>query len=244
MAPCFVPLGNRLLDSLAPDERNRLACYIEEVRLQVKESLCVSGERIGSVYFPLRSVVCLLARAQGTSGVEVATIGNEGLVGVSLFWGAATLNPAEILQVQVPGIALRMDAEVFSAELTRAGALTEAVRRYTQAFVSQLSQQVACNALHSIEERCARWMLLTHDRMGMEEFPLTQEFLAQLLGVRRASISAVAGELQEAEFHPVPPRPRERHRPRGSRGRLMSVLPGLEGSLRPTHPLTAPFTMP
>ncbi len=166
----------------------------------MKQSLCDTGGRIDSVYFPLGCVVCLLTRARGTSGVEVATIGNEGLVGVSLSWGATTLNPAEFLQVQVPGRALRMEAGAFTDELAAVGALAEKVRRYTQAFVSQLGLQVACNALHSIEKRCARWMLLTHDRVGAHEFPLTQEFLAQMLGVRRASVSSVAGVLQQAGF--------------------------------------------
>ena len=194
------PAGNRLLDFLTPEERGRIANELEEVNLRLREPLCGSGERIDSVYFPLQSVVSLLTRVQGTTGVEVATIGSEGLVGISLSWGATTLNPAELLQVQVPGTALRMGAEAFTVEITRDAGLANAVRRYTQAFISQLCQQVACNGLHSIQERCARWMLLTHDRVDADDFPLTQEFLAQMLGVRRASVSAVAGALQEAGF--------------------------------------------
>jgi CRP-like cAMP-binding protein len=93
-----------------------------------------------------------------------------------------------------------MHAEAFTVELRHDTGLADAVRRYTQAFVSQLCQQVACNGLHSIQERCARWMLLTHDRVDANEFPLTQEFLSQMLGVRRASVSAVAAGLQEAGF--------------------------------------------
>ena len=195
-----LPRGNRLLDSLAPAERDRLAGEVDEVRLELKERLYNSGERIDSVYFPLASVVSLLTRVKGTPRVEVATIGNEGLVGVSLSWGAATLNPADVLQVQVPGGALRMGAEAFTAELALGSGVASVVHRYTQAFVSQLSQQVACNGLHSIEKRCARWLLLTHDRVSTEEFPLTQEFLAQMLGVRRASVATVASTLQEAGF--------------------------------------------
>jgi len=195
-----LPEGNRLLDLLAESDRRRLAEEVEVVRLKLMETLYGAGESIDSVYFPLQSVVSVLTRAQGTSGVEVATIGNEGLVGLSLSWGAAKLNPAEFLQVQVPGPALRMPAEAFAAELARGSGLADVVRRYTQAFVSQLMQQVACNGLHSIEERCARWMLLTHDRVGADEFPLTQEFLAQMLGVRRASVTFVAGSLQQAGF--------------------------------------------
>jgi CRP-like cAMP-binding protein len=93
-----------------------------------------------------------------------------------------------------------MDAEVFVRDFSQGNGLTDVVHRYTQAFVSQLSQQVACNGLHSIEERCARWLLLTHDRVGSNDFPMTQEFLAQMLGVRRPSVTVVAGILQQAGF--------------------------------------------
>jgi CRP-like cAMP-binding protein len=195
-----LPTGNRLLDALAPQERARLAGEVEEVELELKQRLCEAGGRIDSVYFPLTSVVSMLNDADNSGGVEIATIGNEGLVGVSLSWDATTLNPAEFLQVQVPGRALRMDAEVFIRDFSQGNGLTDIVHRYTQAFVSQLSQQVACNGLHSIEERCARWLLLTHDRVGSNEFPITQEFLAQMLGVRRPSVTVVAGILQQAGF--------------------------------------------
>jgi CRP-like cAMP-binding protein len=195
-----LPEGNRLLDSLDDEDRRRLTRDVEAVRFKLMDTLFDTGDSIDHVYFPLQSVVSILTRAQGTSGVEVATIGNEGLVGISLAWGAAELNPSEVLQVQVPGPALRMPAGTFTAELARDAGLAGVVRRYTQAFVSQLMQQVACNGLHSIEQRCARWMLLTHDRVGSDEFPLTQEFLAQMLGVRRASVTVVAGILQQSGF--------------------------------------------
>jgi CRP-like cAMP-binding protein len=195
-----LPEGNRLLDSLDDEDRRRLTRDVEAVRFKLMDTLFDTGDSIDHVYFPLQSVVSILTRAQGTSGVEVATIGNEGLVGISLAWGAAELNPSEVLQVQVPGPALRMPAGTFTAELARDAGLAGVVRRYTQAFVRQLMQQVACNGLHSIEQRCARWMLLTHDRVGSDEFPLTQEFLAQMLGVRRASVTVVAGILQQSGF--------------------------------------------
>jgi CRP-like cAMP-binding protein len=196
--PASLPAGNRLLDTLAPHERSRIAGQVQEVKLEMKERLCEVGGRIDSVYFPLTAVVSLLNVAADKAGVEIATIGNEGLVGVSLSWDAASLNPAEFLQVQVPGRALRMEASAFVSEYGQGGGLTQVVHRYTQAFVSQLSQQVACNGIHSIEERCARWLLLTHDRVGSDEFPITHEFLAQMLGVRRPSVSLVAATLQQA----------------------------------------------
>jgi CRP-like cAMP-binding protein len=195
-----IPRGNRLLDSLPAADRADLAPHLEHERLELKDLLLEQGKRIYSVYFPLTAVASLLNLVEGTSGVEIATVGNEGLVGLSVSWGIDTLNPREFIQCQVPGDALVMDAEIFASKVAAGGELTWLVHRYTQAFVSQIGQQVACNGLHSIEERCARWMLLTHDRVGSDEFPLTQEFLAQMLGVRRPSVTLVAGILQQAGF--------------------------------------------
>jgi CRP-like cAMP-binding protein len=198
--PVTIPQGNRLLDSLSPAKQADLAPHLEQVRLELKELLFEPGKRIYSVYFPLTAVASLLNLVEDTSGVEIATIGNEGLVGLSVSWGINTFNPREFVQCQVPGNALVMDAETFASKVAAGGELTWLVHRYTQAFVTQIGQQVACNGLHSIQERCARWMLLTHDRVGSDEFPLTQEFLAQMLGVRRPSVTVVAGILQQAGF--------------------------------------------
>ena len=198
--PATIPQGNRLLDSLSPAEQADLAPHLEQVRLELKEVLFEPGKRIYSVYFPLTAVASLVNLVEDTSGVEIATVGNEGLVGLSVSWGINTSNPREFVQVPVPGDAMVMDAEIFASKVSEPGELTWLVHRYTQAFVTQISQQVACNGLHSIEERCARWMLLTHDRVGSDEFPLTQEFLAQMLGVRRPSVTVVAGTLQQAGF--------------------------------------------
>jgi CRP-like cAMP-binding protein len=198
--PVTIPQGNRLLDSLSPAKQADLAPHLEQVRLELKDLLFEAGKRIDSVYFPITAVASLLNLVEDTSGVEIATIGNEGLVGLSVSWGIDTFNPREFVQCQVPGDALVMDAETFASKVAAGRELTWLVHRYTQAFVTQISQQVACNGLHSIQERCARWMLLTHDRVGSDEFPLTQEFLAQMLGVRRPSVTLVAGILQQAGF--------------------------------------------
>jgi CRP-like cAMP-binding protein len=195
-----LPVGNRLLDSLPPSDRARVAPHVEAERLELKQVLFEPGKRLDHVYFPLTAVVSLLNLVEDHSGVEIATVGNEGLVGLPISWGINALNPKEIVQAQVPGDALVMDPEGFADRLAEGGGFAEVVHRYTQAFVSQIGQQVACNGLHTIEERCARWMLLTHDRVGAEEFPLTQEFLAQMLGVRRPSVTVVAGVLQEGGF--------------------------------------------
>ena len=199
-----IPKGNRLLDSLPSAEKADLAPHLEPMRLELKELLLEQGKRIDSVYFPLTAVASLLNMVENSAGVELATVGNEGLVGLSLSWEIDTLNPREFVQCQVPGDALVMDAETFASKVAEGGELTWLVHRYTQAFVTQLGQQVACNGLHTIEERCSRWILLTEDRVGADEFPLTQEFLAQMLGVRRPSVNLVARTLQEAgliRFH-------------------------------------------
>jgi CRP-like cAMP-binding protein len=200
IAPSTLPAGNRLLDAIPMSGQRRLRPKLEVISCKLKDVLYQPGDRIEHVYFPLTLVASLLNLVEGTAGVEIATIGNEGLVGLPLSWGSTTLNPQEIVVVQVPGDALRMGAAAFQEEMKAGRGVPSIVRRYTQAFFSQLSQQVACNGLHSIEERCARWILLTHDRVGSNEFPLTHEFLAQMLGVRRPSVTVVAGMLQQAGF--------------------------------------------
>jgi CRP-like cAMP-binding protein len=195
-----LPAGNRILDGLPARERARLAAAMEPVRLEMKEVLYKEGGRIDAVYFPLNSVASMLNLVEGTQGVEVATIGNEGLVGLPVSWGVRSANPRELVQAQVPGEALRMDADRFAREVSARRAFRESVEHYTQAFFAQISQQVACNGLHSIQERCARWLLLTHDRVGADEFPITQEFLAQMLGARRPTVSTTASILSQAGF--------------------------------------------
>jgi CRP-like cAMP-binding protein len=128
--------------------------------------------------------------------VEVGTIGNEGMVGTPVLLGA-DLSPTRAF-AQVPGEALRMRTVLFKEEMQNGGPLPDLVRRYTQAMVNQISQSVACNHLHSVGQRMCRWLLMTHDWVGADEFPLTHEFLAQMLGVRRPSVSVVAGILQKA----------------------------------------------
>jgi CRP-like cAMP-binding protein len=171
---------------------------LEAERLELKDPMLEPGKRIDHVYFPINSVGSILSLVDETPGVEIATVGNEGMIGLSVSWGIATTNPTELAQCQVPGDALIMDADTFASRVSEGGAFAEAVHLYTQAFVSQIGQQVACNGLHSVEERCARWILLTADRVGEDVFPLTQEFLAQMLGVRRPSVTVVEGTLQQA----------------------------------------------
>jgi CRP-like cAMP-binding protein len=199
-SPTDFPRGNRLLDTLSAEDRADLAPHLELERLELKDLLFEQGKPFDHVYFPVTAVASLLNLMEDTSGVEIATVGNEGLIGLPVSWGISVLNPRELVQAQVPGDTLLMDADTFVEKLSGHGSFNGIVQRYTQAFVSQIGQQVACNGLHSIEERCARWLLLTNDRVGSDEFPLTQEFLAQMLGVRRPSVTVVAGILQQAGF--------------------------------------------
>ena len=192
--------SNRLLGALAEADFERLKDQLRTRDGEQKHVLADGGDPIREVFFPVDAVVSVLTRMDDGASVEIATIGNEGLVGVTVAWGAETMNPKEFATVQVPGTVVSMDAEAFREEMRRQGALASLVERYTQAFFTQVSQQVACNGLHSVEQRCARWLLLTHDRVGTDEFPMTHEFLAQMLGVRRATVTVTAGILQKAGF--------------------------------------------
>ena len=188
---------NRLLRALSLVVRQQLLPALELVALNMKDTLIEPDVPIRFVYFPLHGVVSLISTLADGTMVEVATIGNEGLIGLPLFLRAASMPLTAI--VQVPGEALCMDAEAFD-HLLREGPeeFNHLLYRYTQALFNQLAQHVVCNRLHPIASRCARWLLLTHDRVGQAAFPLTHEFLAQMLGVRRASVTEVAGRLQKA----------------------------------------------
>jgi CRP-like cAMP-binding protein len=192
--------SNRLLKALPEDDYERLRQHLRPREVRQREGLGESGQRIVDVHFPVDAVVSILTRMDEGPSVELATIGNEGVVGLTVAWGGEAMNPREVATVQAPGEVVSMDAGAFRTELREQGALASLVERYTLAFFSQVSQQVACNGLHSVEQRCARWLLLTHDRVGSDEFPMTHEFLSQMLGVRRASVTVTAGTLQRAGF--------------------------------------------
>jgi CRP-like cAMP-binding protein len=191
---------NRLLEGLPDEDVTRLDGQLRRRSVEKKLVLQEPGQPIREVHFPIDAVVSILTQMDEGQSVEIATIGNEGLVGVISAWGNEAMNLREVATVQVPGEIWSMDADAFRAEVKRQGGMASQVERYTQALFSQVSQQVACNGLHSVEQRCARWLLLTHDRVGTDEFPMTHEFLAQMLGVRRATVTVTAGILQKAGF--------------------------------------------
>jgi CRP-like cAMP-binding protein len=189
---------NRLLGTLDRATFEGLEPFLEPVNLEFKETLYEAGKPMDHVYFPVNGVLSMLARVDERALVEVATVGNEGMIGLPLFLGAE-LSPGTVIS-QVAGESLRMAADVFQRATSTAGPLMTVLHHYTQALMVQISQGNACNRLHSIEERCARWLLLTHDRVDSDEFTLTQEFLGDMLGVRRASVNIVAAIFQKAGF--------------------------------------------
>jgi len=189
-------MKNRLLTALPKEEYERLQPHLELVSMSLKQVIYEPNEPLRHVYFPKNGVISLLTVMEDGNAVEVATVGNEGMVGLPVFLRAKTI--PGLAFSQVPGDALRMKADVFQREVTPSSPLYNLLQRYTQAVFNQISQSAACNRLHSIEERFCRWMLMTQDRVGANQFPLTQEFLAQMLGVRRASVSVVAAMIQKA----------------------------------------------
>lgn len=185
---------NVLLAHLPGAELQRLRTQLEPVALKFRALLYEPGDALRHVYFPLSGAVSMLGIMADGQGIELATMGCEGLIGLHALLGAF-ITPFRFL-VQVPGDALRMDARVLQAESQRPGPLQQVLCRYANAFLIQLAQAATCNGLHTVRQRCCRWLLMTHDRAGRDSFPLTQEFLSQMLGVRRASVADVARMLQ------------------------------------------------
>jgi CRP-like cAMP-binding protein len=190
------PSANRLLAALPRAEYMRLLPYLEKVSLPYRQSLYAANTPIPYVWFIERGVTSVIRATQDGALIEVCVIGNEGLVGLPVFLGSES-TPSQVL-VQIPGAGLRMPATVFRREVRAGSPLHDLLHRYTQVLINQIAQGMVCNRLHSIAQRCARWLLLTHDRVSSDQFPLTQQFLAQMLGVRRASVGTVASKLQKA----------------------------------------------
>ena len=191
--------GNRLiaaLAGLAPSEAEWLTTQIEPVELDLGQVIAESNEPFRHVYFPETAVVSIISRMAG-GAVEVGTVGNEGMAGVAVFLGAdASVNETV---AQIPGTAGRIESARFVEGAATRPELRRLLNRYTEAYLTQVAQTAACNRLHGIEARCARWLLMTHDRVGeAERFPLTQEYLAIMLGVRRGGVSLAAGTLRDA----------------------------------------------
>jgi len=188
--------GNRLLGLLSAKDYERLRPHLHRVRMKYRQSLYRAHKPIEFVYFIETGVGSLVNTMRNGDASEVGTIGNEGMVGLPLVLGDDRA-PTSVY-VQVPGAGQRMKAALFTEELSRSASMQAVMLLYVHAFFNQVAQSAACNQFHSLEQRCCRWLLMTHDRMQSDEFLLTQEFLAMMLGVQRTGVSAAAGALQRA----------------------------------------------
>lgn len=190
------PGQNRLLSALSRELQIRLLPRMEKVNVTVRQLLFEADAPIGYVYFPLSGAVSLTIALAGGDTVEIATVGNEGMLGTPVFLGAESGSMRAVCQVA--GQVLRMRSEVFRHSSAEHPDLADMVRRYTHGMLNQIAQTTACNQVHTVQQRMCRWLLMTHDRVGADEFHLTQELLAQMLGVRRPSVTVCAGMLQKS----------------------------------------------
>lgn len=187
---------NAILARLPAREFDQISHHGEIIEAEIRHQVYQPGGPINDVHFPLSAVFSLVAAADEQIFVEVATIGHEGMVGLPLFLGASSSPHAAFCQI--PGTSVQLSAEHLRRALMFDGALHQALNRATQATMVQVAQNVACNNTHDVEQRAARWLLTTRDRVDADEYPLTQQFLAQMLGVRRPTVSLTAGLLQSA----------------------------------------------
>jgi len=190
------PRQNRLLMGLPAAEYDRLLPHLELVPMGLGEVLYESGGLLKHVYFPTTSIVSLLYVMEDGASAEIAVVGNEGILGVSLFMGGET-TPSRAV-VQSAGYAYRLRADLLKMEFNRADALMRLLLRYTQALITQMAQTAVCNRHHSVEQQLCRWLLLSLDRLPGNELSMTQELIANMLGVRREGVTEAAGKLQRA----------------------------------------------
>ena len=225
--------GNRLLAALPVEEQRRLGAELAVVDLGMRDQIYDIDATITAVYFPLTCVLSVVAAVDDDVAVEIATIGLEGMAGLPVFLGAAA-SPHRCF-CQIPGQALRLEAAALRRFLAGDGALHDLLHRYTHAMMTFVGQNVACNRLHSAEERTARWLAHTHDRVSADSFPITQEFLALMLGVRRATVSAQRPDPATRRTDPLQPRPDDHPRPRRPARRRLRLLRHHPPRLRPAE---------
>jgi CRP-like cAMP-binding protein len=187
---------NRILAALSRDELTRLRPELERMDLALGDPVYESGGRLEYVCFPTSCIVSLIYTMEDGSVAEMGLVGNDGMVGVALFMGGDTVPNRAV--VQLGGSAFRMKAKTLQNEFRRGASMQKLLLRYTQALITQISQTAVCNRLHSVEQRLSRWLLLCHDRAGSDELPMTQEFISNMLGGRRQSVTVAAGRLQDA----------------------------------------------
>ena len=189
--------SNKILASLPVEDYERILPHLKRTPMRPKQLLYQQDALIENVYLPGGGACALFKTTSEGNTAEVAVVGAEGLIGADVFFGLP-YSPCEVLVQMAGPYADLLPAHVFSQEMDRRGALYNRVTRYSQALMMQIMQATLCNSLHSAEERCARWLLSTHDRAGSDEFRFTHEFLATMLGLRRPTVTIVVGALQAA----------------------------------------------
>ncbi len=187
---------NRLLAVLPSDDRDRLAGELALVELPLGKVIYDSGDTLDHVYFPTTAIIALIYMMENGTSAEIAIVGNEGLVGIALFMGGDS-TPSRAV-VQSAGYAYKLSARVLKAEFNRAGPMQRLLLLYTQALITQMAQTAVCNRHHSIDQQLCRWLLLSLDRLPSNELRMTQELIANMLGVRRSSVTEAALKLQAA----------------------------------------------
>jgi len=190
------PHQNHLIDALPAEDNARLAPHLDYVELKLGDVLYEPGARMRYVYFPTTAIVSLLYVMENGASAEIAIVGNEGILGISLFMGGDT-TPSRAV-VQSAGFGYRMRAQVLKEEFGRFGLFMHLLLRYTQALITQMSQTAVCNRHHTVDQQLCRWLLLSLDRLASNELTMTQELIANMLGVRREGVTEAAGKLQDA----------------------------------------------
>jgi len=190
------PLQNSLIRILPADDRKLLLPMLEHMSVPLGHVFYEPGDRLEFLCFPTSAVISLLYTTEDGSTAEMGLAGNDGVVGIALFLGGETTPNRAV--AQIAGDAFRMQAKSVYREFARGGPLQRVLLRYTQALITQISQTAVCNRLHSVEQRLCRWLLLSHDRVNSNELMMTQEFISNMLGGRRESVTVAAGHLQDA----------------------------------------------
>ena len=196
MSDSHFPRQNHLLGALPAAEYERLIPHLELVPMPLGDVLYESGDELRYPYFPTTCIVSLLYVMENGASAEIAVVGNEGVIGVALFMGGGTMPNRAV--VQSAGYAYRLRKQVFMQEFNRYGALHHLLLRYTQALITQMAQTAVCNRHHSVDQQLCRWLLLSLDRLSGNELTMTQELIANMLGVRREGVTEAAGKLHQA----------------------------------------------
>jgi CRP-like cAMP-binding protein len=194
--PTTNPRDNRLLAALAPGDFDRIRPHLEQAPMSLGKVLYESGSRMHYVYFPTTTIVSLLYVMADGASAEIAVVGNDGIIGISLFMGGGS-TPSRAV-VQSAGDSYRLKAALLKEEFNRSGPTMHLLLRYTQALITQMAQTAVCNRHHTVDQQLCRWLLLSLDRLSSNQLKMTQELMANMLGVRREGVTEAAGKLQDA----------------------------------------------